>query len=201
MYIPLDVLFPYLCILLHQVSGSSQEDKRTRRYQSDFCRSCLLIHSHGDLQHTHPDLEKKNIYFVFELSSSSFNSWRQLQGKGRAVFPKQKHWRNSPKSMIKCNYLDPHELHHFVMLKMKSTTLTFLALQSPSRATLDDKNTKNCFFVSSERANHHLLGCLLHSTEGMNARCAEIFGLCAADGRRGEVYTSVITFAHLLVFP
>lgn len=103
--------------------------------------------------------------------------------------------------MIICNQLDLHELCNFVRLKMNCTIVTFLALQSPSRVTLDDKNTKYCFFGSSERANHHLLGCLLPSTERMNAKCAEIFGLCVGDGRWGEVYASVITFAHLLVFP
>jgi len=59
------------------------------------------------------------------------------------------------------------------MLKMNFTIVTFLVLQSPSSGTLD-KNTRYGSYMSSETENHHLLGCLLHSTE-LNARCTNIW--------------------------
>lgn len=81
-YMPSSFSKLYLCILLHQVSGSSQEDKCTQRYQSDFCKSCLLIHSHGDLLHTHLDLggkkkKKSCLNFLPVASVSEYNFKRK----------------------------------------------------------------------------------------------------------------------------
>lgn len=93
---------------------------------------------------------------MFELPSSRFSSWRQILSQEASLT--KRHWRKSPKSMVICSYLNLCELYHLVTLKMNFTIVTFLSLQSPSRVTLDDKNTKHCFFLSCERENHYLLG-------------------------------------------
>lgn len=80
---------------------------------------------------------------------------------------------------------------------MNFSIVTFLALLSPSRGILDNKNTRYWSYMSSERVNHHLLGCLLHSTDRMNARCTETFGLCFGQYRVMEVSQSLYVSHYL----